>query len=292
MPAQNVVERNEIDPPGVEYRQAEQVGPCGVLPAGITVLGAQGMELIVAGSNEQAIPDRQDADRGLGKLVRPDFIAGLQRDRDEPAIFEWQIEAFSRGRRPCAFTERRSEIFLPENESITRAYREERARLRLGEQPPPVPLQRDNVPWHRAAPSRAAVAISSCLDHILAACVDEAGTSSRWSGHWAFDRPCDAAICDHQRDELFRLQRKIDTGGVKRRREGGRRRKCGAPSCLERKSDGRRRRASARHNDKKCHSPTRYGGATQRHPAIIACYQRSSGSQCLPFTVHRYPFTA
>ena len=131
VPAEDVVERDEVHPLGVEHRQPEQIGAGGVAPIGVGVGSAERIKLIVPGADEDAIADREDAGGRLGKLVSPDFIAVLECERDNAAVFEGKIHAVPGGSRRRA--QRRSEILLPEDFSVDGANRQERALLRLGE---------------------------------------------------------------------------------------------------------------------------------------------------------------
>ena len=131
MPTQDVVERDEVHALGVEHRQPEQIGAGAPAPIGVGVGSAEGIKLIVPGADEDAIADREDAGGRLGKLVSPDFIAGLERERDNAAVFERKIHAVPGGSRRRA--QRRSKILLPEDFAVDGANRQERALLRLGE---------------------------------------------------------------------------------------------------------------------------------------------------------------
>ena len=176
--AQDVVERDEVHPLRVEHRQSEQIGAGGPAPIGVGVVSAERMELIVPGADEDAIADRQDAGGRLGKLVRPDFIAGLERERDNAAVLERKVHAVPgrSGRR----AQRRSEILLPEDLAVDGANRQERARLGLGEQPSGVPMQRDDSAGNGTAPCGAAVGFRSRLDKSVAAGVHESRAGGRW----------------------------------------------------------------------------------------------------------------
>ncbi len=120
VPAQDVVERDEIHPLGVEHRQAEQIGAGAPAPIGVGVFSAERMKLIVARADEDAIADRQDAGGRLGKLVSPDFVAGLERERDNAAVFERKIHAVP-GRRRAA---RSAAIRNPSARGFRRRWRE------------------------------------------------------------------------------------------------------------------------------------------------------------------------
>ena len=97
------------------------------------------MKLIVAPADEDAVADRQNARSRLGELVRPDFLAGLQRERHDSAVFERKVEAIASRRRRSA--QRRPEILLPEDFAVGGTYREERTRFGLRDQPSRLPMQ-------------------------------------------------------------------------------------------------------------------------------------------------------
>jgi hypothetical protein len=137
--AKNVVERNEVHALVVEHREAEHVGARAPFPVRVGVARVDRMQLIIKAADKDSIADRQDADRRFAQLVRPDVLAGQERERNNASVCEREVHAIPGRCRRCV--QRGAEIALPEHAAISSSDREQRPRTRGRKQPTGVPMQ-------------------------------------------------------------------------------------------------------------------------------------------------------
>ena len=205
--------------------------------------------------------------------MRPDLFAGLQRQREDAAVFERQVQTIARRSRRRA--QRRSEIPLPEDFTVGGANREQRSGFGRREQPARVPMQRDD------ASRRPDGAIARARQTLLAL------RQVRRCRRRRDRRPPQAAQSSGIRPTTRRCRPSVSSatswfvrsGTYTRSSSNAGANAGGAGSvALHFTSSGNVTAAvvARAHDrrDKKCHGHTRYGGATERHPAIIACNQR------------------